>query len=199
MKELEERLVRENRLPGHGTLKVDSFLNHQIDPELMMRIGRELANRFQSQAPTKVLTVETSGIAPSFATAVALHIPVIVARRRRVPGMPHELLRESTLSPTLNQIVEFFVSPEFLTAGDRVLVMDAFMTSGQTLLTLARLAASGNATVVGVGTVIERQFEGGRQKLLALGVPIESLVKIKQIEDGIITFARDEPRDPSST
>ena len=174
---------------ARNVLKVDSFLNHQIDPDLMQQIGEKLTERLRSTAPTKVLTIETSGIAPALATATALHIPLVIARKRRIAGMPHELLQESTLSPTLNQIVQFFVSPEFITPADRVVIIDAFMTTGQTLLALARLVRSARAQVVGIGTVIEKQFEVGRQKLEPLGVPVESLVKIRIGNDGVISFA----------
>jgi xanthine phosphoribosyltransferase len=191
MQQLKDRILQENRAHDEQVLKVDSFLNHQIDPDMMLDIGRELAGLFQGVQPTRILTVETSGIAPAFATAAALHIPLVIARKRRVAGMPHDLLRESTISHSINQIVEFFVSPEFITPQDRVVIVDAFMTSGQTLLALARLALRGKATVVGIGTIIEKQYEQGRKKLEMLGVPIESLVKIREMGSGTIRFDDD--------
>lgn len=176
-------------LRARNILKVDSFLNHQVDPELMMEVGRELAQRLGSQKPTKVLTLETSGIIPAFTTAVALHIPVVIARKRRAPGMPRELLKESTLSSSDKQIIDLYASPEFITPADRVVIVDAFMTTGQTLLALARLAQNGGAQVVGIGTVIEKTSEGGRQNLSRLNVPIHALVRIEKIEGGQIYFA----------
>lgn len=188
---LAERTSRlyESSLLGRNILKVDSFLNHQVDPDLMMQVGRELAQRLGPQQPTKVLTLETSGIIPAFTTAVALRIPVVVARKRRAPGMPRVLLKESTLSPSEKQIVELYVSPEFITPDDRVIIVDAFMTTGQTLLALVRLAESGGAQVVGIGTVIEKTFESGREKLAALHIPVHALVRIQKIEGDKIYFA----------
>lgn len=188
MKILEERIKRESRDLGRGVIKVDSFLNHQVDPDLMHEIGAEFARRLGQTQPTKIMTVETGGITPAFATASALHIPLIIVRKRRASGMPRELLQESTLSQTRGQAIDLFASPEFLTAQDRIVIIDDFLTNAQTILALSRLAAKGGAQVVGIGVVIEKAFEGGRDALKALQVPVEALVRIGKLGDGEIEF-----------
>ncbi len=188
MKILEERIREESKDLGRGTVKVDSFLNHQIDPDLMYEIGREFARRFEGTNPTKILTVETGGIAPAFVTASCMHLPLVVARKRRAAGMPRELLQESTLSQTRHEAIDLFASPEFLSTADRVLIIDDFLTNAQTMLALARLAGSGGAQVVGIGAVIEKTQEGGRESLAGLNVPVEGLVRIVKMDQKGIEF-----------
>jgi len=189
MQPLQDRILRESKDLGRGVLKVDSFLNHQIDPDLMQEIGREFAARLGDTRPTKLMTVETGGIAPALATATVMHLPLIVARKRRAAGMPRELLSESTLSQTRGQLIDLMVSPEFLGTSDRIVIIDDFLTNAQTMLALTRLVADGGATLVGIGVVIEKGFEGGREALAELNVPVESLVCISAIRDGKIEFS----------
>lgn len=189
MQSLEDRIRIECSSLGRNVLKVDSFLNHQIDPDLMLEIGRELARRLGSVEPTKVLTVEVGGIAPAFAVAAALHIPVVVARKHRFTGMPRHPLQESTLSRSEERMVSLYASPEFLVPHDRVIIVDDFLTSAQTILALARMARAGGAQVVGVGAVIEKTFDHGRSALQALNLPVESLVAIESMTGDKIVFA----------
>ncbi len=188
MEILKERIRAESADLGRGTLKVDSFLNHQIDTALMQAIGAELARLFADTQPTKIMTVETGGIAPALATATALSIPLIVARKRRAAGMPRELLQESTLSHTYNQAIDLFVSPEFLSAQDRIVLIDDFLTNAQMMLALCRLAERGGARVVGIGAVIEKTHDGGRAALEELNLPVKALVRIAKIAEGEIEF-----------
>jgi xanthine phosphoribosyltransferase len=185
---LKERIAREGRHLGRGVLKVDSFLSQQIDPQLMQEIGQELARRLAPTQPTKVLTVETSGILPAYVTAAALNVPLVFARKHRAVGMPPQPLQESTLSQREERIVQLLVSPEFLMRGDRVLIVDDFLTTAQTILALARLAKASGAQVVGIGAVIEKTFEHGREALANLKVPVETLVQIERFDDGNVVF-----------
>lgn len=189
MEQLRERILRDGRNLGRGILKVDSFLNHQVDPLLIDACGRELAKRFEAVGATKVLTAEISGIAPAVATAIHLGIPLVYARRSRPVTMPDQVLLTVAPSHTQGQLVELIVSPEYLQRGDRVLIVDDFLATGQTILGLARLAQAGGATVVGVGAVIEKSFEHGREALVKLGVPIESLAIVTDMRDGKIVLA----------
>ena len=189
MQELKERILKEGRNLGGGILKVDSFLNHQIDPGLMTRLGAELARRLAYTKPTKVLTAETSGIAPALATAAALGIPVVFARKSPPLTMDYTIVREACRSRTHDKMVELMVSTEYLTPQDRVLIIDDFLATAQTINALARLVAKVNATLVGVGTVIEKEFERGRINAQDLTVPIESLAVIASMDDGKIVFA----------
>jgi xanthine phosphoribosyltransferase len=188
MKSLEQRILLTSHDLGRGIIKVDSFLNHQVDPELIREIGTEFARRLSPTQPTKILTVETGGIAPALATALTLNLPLIIARKRRAAGMPRELLQESTLSQTRGQAIDLFVSPEFLTPEDRIVVIDDFLTNAQVMLALTRLVKSGGAQVVGIGVVIEKAHEGGREALASLAVPVEALVRIGKINQSGIEF-----------
>ncbi len=189
MELLKERIRREGRNLGGGILKVDSFINHQVDPELMVAVGRELARRFADAGATKVLTAEVSGIAPALTTAMALGIPVVYARKTKPITMPERVYRQTAPSHTKGRRVELLASPEFLRPSDRVLIVDDFLATGQTISALVRLVEEAGAKLVGIGTLIEKRFEGGRALLEGLGVPIESLVVITDMSDGRIVFA----------
>ncbi len=188
MQELKERILKEGRNLGNGILKVDSCLNHQIDPGLMTRVGQELARRLGDTRPTKVLTAETSGIAPALATAAALEIPVVFARKHAPLTMDFTIVREEARSRTHGKMVELMVSTEYLRPQDRVLIVDDFLATAQTIRALVRLIEQVNATLVGIGTVVEKQFECGRQNLKDVHVPIESLAVIVSMDDGHIVF-----------
>lgn len=189
MKALRDKIACEGRNLGRGILKVDSFLNHQVDTPLMMAAGRELAERFAQTRITKVLTAEISGIAPALTTALAIGVPVIYARKTKPITMPPDPYCETAPSHTKGKIVELLVSPEVLRPGDRVLIVDDFLATGQTIQALVRIVQRGGATLVGIAAVIEKSFEGGRELLTPLGVPVESLVVIKDMKDGQIILA----------
>jgi xanthine phosphoribosyltransferase len=189
MQALKQRILAEGRNLGHGILKVDGFINHQVDANLMYECGRELAARLAYLAATKVLTAEISGIAPALTTALHLGVAVVYARKQKPITMPNEVFLTLAPSHTKGRTVELIVSPEYLGAQERVLIIDDFLASGQTILGLARLAQAAGARVVGIGAVIEKNFEGGRQLLQSLNVPIESLAIISNMDDGQIHFA----------
>ena len=190
MKELQQRILKEGQNLGNGILKVDSFVNHQVDPMLMDACGKEFARRFSSLGATKVLTAEISGIAPALTTALHLGVPVVYARKQKPITMPNEVFLTLAPSHTKGRTVELIVSPEYLTSKERVLVIDDFLASGATILGLARLAQTAGAKIVGVGALIEKTFENGREALKPLGVPIISLVAITRMEGASIEFKR---------
>ena len=192
MNSLKQRIRAEGRNLGQGILKVDGFVNHQVDPGLMDACGQELAARFAHLEATKVLTAEISGIAPALTTALHLGVPVVYARKQKPITMPNEIFLTLAPSHTKGRTVELIVSPEYLGARERVLIIDDFLASGQTILGLARLAQAAGARVVGIGALIEKSFEGGRAALSGLGVPIESLAIIADMSDGQIKFAEEE-------
>ncbi len=189
MRELIERIRKDGKNLGNGILKVDGFINHQVDPILMDACGRELAGRFKDVAATKVLTAEISGIAPAIATARYLALPVVYARKTKPITMPDQVFLTLAPSHTKGRLVELMVSPEYLGSGEKVLIIDDFLASGATIMGLVQLAQTAGAKVVGVGTLIEKSFEGGRQLLLPLGIPVESLAVITSMNDGKISFA----------
>ena len=189
MNALKERIRHEGRNLGNGILKVDGFVNHQVDPALMNDCGRELAARFSSLRATKVLTAEISGIAPALTTALHLGLPVVYARKSKPITMPDQIFLTLAPSHTKGRTVELIVSPEYLSHGERVLIIDDFLATGQTILGLARLAQAAGSAVVGVGALIEKTFEGGRAALAPLGVPIEALAMITDMSEGKIVLA----------
>jgi xanthine phosphoribosyltransferase len=186
---LKERILRDGKNLGGGILKVDSFVNHQVDPLLMDACGREFARRFASVGATKVLTAEISGIAPALTTAIHLGLPVVYARKHKPITMPDQVYLTLAPSHTKGRMVELIVSPEYLANGERVLIIDDFLASGQTILGLARLAEASGSKVVGIGALIEKSFEGGRDALKVLNVPIESLACITSMEEDKILFS----------
>ncbi len=188
MKELEDRILRDGQVLGGGILKVDSFVNHQVDPLLMDACGREFARLFASVHATKVLTAEISGIAPALTTAIHLGLPVVYARKHKPITMPDQVFLTLAPSHTKGRTVELIVSPEYLANGERVLIIDDFLASGQTILGLVRLAEASGSKVIGIGALIEKSFEGGREALEVLGVPVKSLACITKMEEGRIEF-----------
>ena len=192
VKELEERILRDGKILGGGILKVDSFVNHQVDPLLMDACGREFARFFASVGATKVLTAEISGIAPALTTAIHLGLPVVYARKTKPVTMPDQVYLTLAPSHTKGRMVELIISPEYLANGEKVLIIDDFLASGQTILGLVRLAEASGSKVVGIGALIEKLFEGGRAALNSLGLPIHSLACITAMDDDKVTFG-----DPS--
>lgn len=189
MQELKERILRDGKNLGDGILKVDSFINHMVDPALMDACGREFARRFAGVGAAKVLTAEISGIAPALTTGLHLGLPVVYARKTKPVTMPDQVFLTLAPSHTKGRMVELILSPEFLGGGERVLIIDDFLASGATILGLARLAQTAGAQIVGVGALIEKSFEGGRAALRSLNVPVEALAVIASMDGDAITFA----------
>jgi xanthine phosphoribosyltransferase len=189
MELLKQRILAEGKHLGGGILKVDGFINHQVDPELMAACGKELARRFRGVGATKVLTAEISGIAPALMTARELGLPVVYARKTKPITMPDQVFLTLAPSHTKGRMVELIVSPEYLSGGEKVLIIDDFLASGATILGLVRLAQTAGAMIVGVGTLVEKEFEGGRQALTPLNIPVESLARITAMVDDEILFA----------
>ena len=189
MDELKQRIRAEGKILGNGILKIDSLINHQIDPALMMAIGKEMAMLFASSDVTRILTAEVSGIAPALATASILDVPLVYARKHKPITMKEPVLVETAPSHTKGGEVFLMVSPEFINSDDRVLVIDDFLASGKTIAALCRIVSNAGAQLVGIGNVVEKSFEGGRAELAGFGVPIESLVIIESMDNGQIAFA----------
>ncbi|MBN1641484.1 MAG: xanthine phosphoribosyltransferase [Anaerolineae bacterium] len=189
MRALIERIRTEGTYIGNGIIKVDSFVNHQIDPALTMAIGVEFAARFAAAgvgAVTKVVTAEVSGIAPALATAQALNVPMVYARKHRPITMPNGFYLAEAPSHTKGGIVQLMISPEYLLPTDRVLLIDDFLATGLTIGAIAALIQQSGATLCGIGCVIEKVFEGGRTCLSALDVPIITLAKIDLDGDSFV-------------
>jgi len=190
MNALQERILQEGQNLGRGILKIDSFLNHQLDAKLMENIGEEIAGRFRHTAPTRILTAEVSGIIPAVMTGKALgNLPIVYARKHKPITMQEPVYVDSAPSHTKGGEVLLMVSPEFLHAEDRILIVDDFLATGRTIDALGRIVQSSGATLVGIAAVVEKTFEGGREALAHWNVPIEAAATIVSMDDGQIVLA----------
>lgn len=195
MKALKDRILREGENLGDGILKVDSFVNHQVDPQLMDAAGKEFARLFQNVGATKILTAEISGIAPAVATGLHMGIPVVYARKRKPITMPDQVLLTLAPSHTKGRTVELIISPEYLAGGEKVLIIDDFLATGATIMGLVELAKIAGAKLVGIGTLIEKTFEKGRKELEKLNIPIISLAPIASMEGDEILFREEQENE----
>ncbi len=189
MQSLVERIRAEAVYLGNGIIKVDGFVNHQIDPALTMEMGTVFAEKFAAAGVTgvsKILTAEVSGIAPAVATGLALSVPVVYARKRKPITMKEGHYSAEAPSRTKGNMVKLLVSPEYLHATDRILIIDDFLATGQTIDALANIVAQSEAQLLGIGCVIEKAFEDGRSRLSQLGVPVLSLATIDLAGEALI-------------
>ncbi|WP_025950317.1 xanthine phosphoribosyltransferase [Geobacillus thermocatenulatus] len=189
MRELLEKIAAEGEVAADGVLKVDRFLNHQVDPQLMKRIGEEFAVRFRGERPTKVLTLESSGISPALMAAYELGIPLVVARKRRPLTMTGDVYRTEVYSFTKQEANEIIVSRSLLGRGDRVLIIDDFLANGQAALGMVEIIEQAGADMVGIGIVIEKAFQDGGRLLRSRGFRVVSLARIASLDGGAIQFA----------
>ena len=188
MKQLQKKIMQDGKVLSDQVLKVDSFLNHQIDPPLMKAIGDEFAERFKEDGVTIVLSIESSGIAPAMMTGLVLGVPAIFARKRKSLTMSDHLFTSAVHSFTKNETNEISVSKDFLKKGDKVLVIDDFLANGQAVLGLLDIVEQAEAELVGVGIVIEKGFQPGGAMIREQGIRVESLAIIQSLENGKVEF-----------
>ncbi|MGM0155530.1 xanthine phosphoribosyltransferase [Enterococcus sp. AZ178] len=188
MEKLVERIKTHGNVLGEGVLKVDQFLTHQVDYELMKEIGTVFAERFQGSGITKVVTIEASGIAPALYTAEQLQVPMIFARKAKSLTMDEELLTASVYSFTKQVTSQVSISKKFLSSDDTILIIDDFLANGQAAKGLIELCQQAGAKVVGIGIVIEKSFQTGRQLLEEMGIPVVSLARIASLSEGQVSF-----------
>lgn len=188
MKRLHEKMEQDGRVLSEHVLKVDSFLNHQIDPQLMKEIGEEFARLFEGAGITKIVTLESSGIAPSVMTGLVLGVPVVFARKRQSLTMTDDLLTADVYSFTKETTNRIAVSQSFLSESDTVLIIDDFLANGQAALGLMDIVKQAGSKIAGIGIVIEKSFQDGRALLEKEGVRVESLARIESLYDGKIQF-----------
>lgn len=188
MEVLQRKIIKEGKVLSNHVLKVDAFLNHQMDSKLMKQIGEEFAARFNNQGITKVLTIESSGIRPGLMTALELGVPMIFARKRKSLTLTDGLITSTVYSFTKKESNEVTISKDFIGEGARVLIIDGFLARGQAALGLIDITKQAGAVPVGVGIVIEKSFQEGRNLVLETGVQLESLARISSLEDGKVQF-----------
>ncbi|MDA2381058.1 xanthine phosphoribosyltransferase [Bacillus cereus] len=192
MKVLQEKILNEGKVLSGDVLKVDAFLNHQIDPVLMQEIGKEFAKRFKEENITKIVTIESSGIAPAVMAALELGVKVIFARKRKSLTLQDNMYVANVYSFTKQETNEISLSRNHIDENDRVLIIDDFLANGQAALGLMSLVEQAGASIVGIGIVIEKAFQDGGKKLREQGVRVESLAEIASLDNGTVTFVQQE-------
>jgi xanthine phosphoribosyltransferase len=186
---LKQRILEVGAAVSDHVLKLDSILNHQVDPQLIMEMGKEFARRFAESKPTRVLTVESSGIPIAYATAFVLGVPLVFARRRKPVTITDNLYAERVPSFTKGIVTDIMVASEFLAKSDRVLLVDDFIANGDAARGLVRIVERAGAELVGVGIAVEKAFQTGGSSLRERGIRVESLVRVASLAGGRITFA----------
>ena len=187
MKLLKERIIRDGKCLNGGILKVDSFINHQMDPMMMKAMADEFVKRFACEKIDKIVTIEASGIAPAIMVGYLLHLPVVFAKKR-VPSTMENTLHTKVHSFTKGCEYDICVSAEYLGQGDRILFIDDFLANGNAAKGILDLATQAGAEVVGMGFLIEKSFQEGGDYLRSLGLRVESLARIKSLDNGTIEF-----------
>ncbi|KFI01273.1 xanthine phosphoribosyltransferase [Bacillus spizizenii] len=191
MEALKRKIGEEGVVLSDQVLKVDSFLNHQIDPLLMHKIGDEFAARFANDGITKIVTIESSGIAPAVMTGLKLGVPVVFARKHKSLTLTDNLLTASVYSFTKQTESQIAVSGTHLSDQDHVLIIDDFLANGQAAHGLVSIVKQAGASIAGFGIVIEKSFQPGRDELMNSGYRVESLARIKSLEEGKVSFVQE--------
>lgn len=188
MKLLEDRILKDGNVLGENILKVDSFLTHQVDYELMQEIGKVFAEAYKNAGITKVVTIEASGIAPAIYVAQALDVPMIFAKKHKNITMTEGILTAEVYSFTKQVTSTVSIASKFLSKNDTVLVVDDFLANGQAAKGLLEIISQAGAKVAGIGIVIEKSFQNGRKLLEDAGVAVTSLARIEAFEEGKVKF-----------
>ncbi len=191
MELLKQKIMKEGIVLSGQVLKVDSFLNHQMDPQLMMELGREFARRFENEGVNRILTIESSGIAPAIMTALVMEVPMIFARKQKSLTLRDDIYVQEVFSFTKQEKNEITIAKKFIQPGDRVLILDDFLAHGEAAFGLARIAEQAGAVVAGIGIVIEKSFQQGADKLSAAGYRVESLARIASLDNNEVRFVEE--------
>lgn len=187
MELLKERIRKDGKIKSGNVLKVDSFLNHQMDIQLFGEIGKEFKRRYEDAEITKILTIEASGIGIACIAAQCFNVPVVFAKKNQTKNIAGDVYTEKVESFTHGRVYDIIVSKEFLKPEDKVLIIDDFLANGSALLGLVNLVKDAKATVVGAGIVIEKGFQEGGELIRSQGIRVESLAIVETMseEDGV--------------
>lgn len=187
MKMLEERILKDGIVAQGDVLKVSGFVNHLIDVDLMDECGKELRRLYANEQIDKILTIEASGIGIACLVARHFGVPVLFAKKAKSSNISNSVYTAKVASFTHGNVSDIIVSKDYLNKGDRVLIIDDFLANGCALMGLRELCRQAKAQIVGAGIIIEKEYQGGGNKLRAEGMRIESLAKIKSmsVEEGI--------------
>ncbi len=186
---LKEKIKNDGIVINENVLKVDNFLNHQVDTKLMDLIGKEFADYFKSKNITKVVTIESSGIAPAYAAALKLDVPLIIFKKQSSAILDTETTIQTPVhSFTKNTDYILMASKKYLSENDNILIVDDFLANGQAAMGAYRILKEAGSSVAGIGIVIEKSFQDGRKKLEDLGLDVYSLARVSKISSNGIEF-----------
>ena len=188
MKELQERIKKDGNAINEDILKVDSFINHQVDPELMAHIGEEFANHFKNRGITKIATIESSGIAPALMTAQSMGLPLIILKKQPSKVLNDHLFQTEVTSFTKGTSYELTLSSKYISENDHVLIIDDFHANGEGATGAIRLLRKAHGTIGGIGILIEKSFQPGHEKLVSQGFDVYSLARISHLAENEIEF-----------
>ena len=185
---LKERIIKDGKVLEGNVLQVSSFLNHMVDTALLYEIGKEFASVFGPQKPTKIMTVEASGIPFAAFCAYELQIPFIIAKKHSSTNLPENFYSAEVYSYTKRASANIRVSKDFILSEDKVVILDDFLAFGSAVDGLISIIEEANATLLGVGICIEKSFQDGAANLASKNINVHSLVRIKSLENGIVSF-----------
>lgn len=192
MQLMEDMILREGKVLPGGILKVGSFLNQQIDPALLRAVGEEIAAMYEGKGTTKILTIESSGIAIAAAAGIAMGVPVLFAKKHKTSNVDGEVYKARVHSFTHGNDYDAVVSRDFLSSDDKVILVDDFLASGNALKGLLKLSEEAGAEVLGAVVAIEKRFQGGGDELRAEGLRVDALALIESMDESGVTFGEIE-------
>ena len=191
MKILEDRILKEGKALSDSVLKVDSFINHQVDPVLMDQMGKEFADYFKDRNITKVLTIESSGIAPALTTAAYLKVPMIILKKQTSKILSGDVYQTRITSFTKGTSYELTLYKSYISKEDNVLLIDDFLANGEAAMGGSRLIEQAGANLAGIGILIEKSFQKGRKRLLDAGYDVYSLARVAKLAEGVVEFVQE--------
>lgn len=188
MELLKQRILKDGYALSESVLKVDSFLNHGVDPELMFNIGKEFKEYFKDHGITKIFTIESSGIAPTVMTALQMNLPMVTLKKQSSKILNGDVYQTRVHSFTKDVDYELTLSKKYISKEDNILIIDDFLAYGEAAFGAIRLVEEAGAKVAGIGIVIEKSFQPGRNQLEKMGYDICSLARVKKLDKGLVEF-----------
>ena len=188
MELLQQRILKDGKALSESILKVDVFLNHQVDPDLMQKIGIDFAEHFKDYGITRVLTIESSGIAPAVYTAQALGVPMVILKMQTSKILNGEVYQTNITSFTKGTSYELTLSKDYISSDDKVLIIDDFLANGEAAMGAVRLCKMADASIAGIGILIEKSFQNGRKRLIDAGYEVYSQARVAKLGEGLIEF-----------
>jgi len=192
MQLLKDRILKDGRAVNEDILRVDTFINHQVDPYLMRECARDFAEHFKDSGVTKIATIESSGIAPALLTAVEMELPLVFFKKQPSKVLNDDLYQTMVTSFTKGTNYELTLSRKVIDSSDHVLIIDDFLANGEAATGAIRLVRMAHATVAGLGVLIEKSFQPGRSKLTEAGIETYALARIASMSQGKINFLNDD-------